>query len=788
MKNTIKKALSLVLACMLVMSMSAIAVLAEGDAVTIAMGYVTGEAGQQVVVPVTIGADSNVASGSFAIDFDSTQLTFIEATEGTVALSYYEVGVTADNANQIGVAFIGEDLGAVDAAGGTLFNLVFLVNASATEPVTELAFNFEAVRDTDVPGLFDAENTELTYQATNGTVVTGATADVMLSLGNVTGAVGETVSVPLTITADTYVVSGAFTVAYDSSALAFVDYTAGNIAEVTQVEVDAVADGASEVGVIFSTQNTATPITAAGTIVYINFEILEGAANSSALTINLVHPTDATANGGVATADGDVTDAVFLGGAVEITEAPVEPTTTTVTFNVTPADATVDFNGEVKTAVDGVATFENVEFGTLAYTVSKEGYISQNANIEVVADMAAIEVVLEAEAVEPDPEEPPVSDVPVPTVTSGHKNTHEVTYDAATQTITGRAYSDYTNITYIAVRIEIDGAAAKDITLTNNTTSMKKSGALVYAYKENGLVQNATIKYKDYEYNLVMEFVDDPTCVNLEDILLYNVGKVVSVTITPEKKLIVLQEDRYKLNVAVSTVNIGVKGEEGSTVTYRYDNENSYQTYDPAKNDGFYASANSAKSYTSYYHGDVGRYGAQKMRTMKRAQGTNYAYATITKGDYSTEYAFEYNARDFAYDAKSNGVDVSIESYLTRGVFTDSIVIDNDAKTIYFEASLQAPKGLAGIAVEVNNGLKTRKSRPRFAASAVSGFGLSTSNSGLTDAQIEKYGRYVLTKKASALASDDMTYTYEMLLCGGEDGLANQKFTVTVKWIDAPLP
>ena len=783
MKNTIKKGLSLVLACMLIMSMSAIAVLAEGDAVTIAMGYVTGEVGQQVVVPVTIGENSNVASASFAIDFDSTQLKFVEATEGTVALSYYEVGVTADNANQIGVAFIGEDLGAVDAAGGTLFNLVFVVKADATEPVTNLDFNFDAVRETDEPGLFDVDNTELTYQVTNGAVVTGVEADVMVSLGEVTGAVGETVSVPVTVTEDSYIVSGAFTVAYDSDNLAFVDYTAGDIAEVTQVEVDNVADGASEVGVIFSTQNTATPITAAGTIVYINFTILEGAVDSN-LTINLVHPTDETANGGVATADGDVEGAAFVGGRVVIgEEVEPEPTTTTVTFNVTPADATVEFNGETKTAVDGVATFENVEFGTLAYTVSKEGYVSQSANIEVVADMAAVEVVLEAEVVEP-----PVTDVPTPTVTVPSNSqysafTKEAYYDAETQTIIVRGFTDYDDSTYTYANISFEGTYGATLTTTTGMRYSKSTGNF-FAYREKGLSQTATIKYGDYTYNILVEFVDDPTCVNFQDLVTWNVEKIERVEIKTNDKVISLQADRYATNAQSSGAAFALIPEKGATVTYRYDTEASTQKYDGA--DGFVGYGN-IKGYVSYKTGEIGKYEKVKMPRMYRATGSNYIYVTLTKGEYSTEYRVTYHARDFAYSAEEAGVDVNIKSILPRRLFEDSVVIDNVNKTIYFEASMQEAIPTAGFGVEVDNALKTRASRPRSPSMPVSGYNLTGSVT-MSAEERELYERFVFTKKVSAMNSPDYTYSYQIKVFGGEDGLAYQFFTVTVKWIDEPLP
>ncbi|MDP4119258.1 MAG: cohesin domain-containing protein, partial [Bacillota bacterium] len=402
MKKTIKKSLSLLLVCLLVISVTAIMVAAETVAVDLTTGSVSGAAGDTVTVPVSIAANSGVASGSFAIDFNSSYLTLTDVesnADGMVALGNCQVGVTADNANQIGVAFIGDSLTEpVDANGGVLFNLVFKISQNVPTTTTALTFNFTNVRETDNMGLFDVDKNAVEVNAINGEVSISGTSEyspAQVTLGAASATPGETVSVPVNISANSYVVSGAFCVEYDSNVLEYTGYTDGALNGVTQLSVGGVADGSNAVGIIFSTENpTTSSITEGGTIATLSFKIKDGASTGTTtpLTFSLVRPDDALVQGGVATVDALDEDATFTGCNVTI-ETPI--TTSDVVFNVTPATATVTMNGNSVTAVGGVATFNDVDFGTYNYTVSADGYTDKTGSVDVVANTSPVTVSLD---------------------------------------------------------------------------------------------------------------------------------------------------------------------------------------------------------------------------------------------------------------------------------------------------------------------------------------------------------------------------------------------------------
>ncbi|MBE7060605.1 MAG: hypothetical protein E7389_07270, partial [Ruminococcaceae bacterium] len=61
MQNTIKKCLSVLLACLMIMSIATVAFAENG---TLTVGTATGKAGEDVVIPVTLNADG-VTSGVF---------------------------------------------------------------------------------------------------------------------------------------------------------------------------------------------------------------------------------------------------------------------------------------------------------------------------------------------------------------------------------------------------------------------------------------------------------------------------------------------------------------------------------------------------------------------------------------------------------------------------------------------------------------------------------------------------------------------------------------------------
>ncbi|MGR6836663.1 RCC1 domain-containing protein [Syntrophomonas erecta] len=94
----------------------------------------------------------------------------------------------------------------------------------------------------------------------------------------------------------------------------------------------------------------------------------------------------------------------FLDAAVtqQVSEA-AEPITYTVTFAVTPEDATVvvkDSEG-IEVAAEADGTYK-LEAGEYSYTVSAEGYVEQTGNFTVTGEAQTVTVVLEEETVQPE--------------------------------------------------------------------------------------------------------------------------------------------------------------------------------------------------------------------------------------------------------------------------------------------------------------------------------------------------------------------------------------------------
>ena len=832
MKNTIKKSLSLLLSCLLIMSMTVIMASAETDGVTIQIGSVSANAGEQVVVPVTIGADSNVASGAFAIDFDSAYLTFVEATAGTLALTQCEVGVTADNVNQIGVAFLGQDLAAVDAAGGTLFNLVFEVNASAPTKEAVLGFNFEPTRETDRPGLFDVDSAEVAYNAINGAVaIAGSAAYVpaTVALGTASAKPGETVAIPVTITENSYVVSGAFAVEYDGAVLEYVDYVAGSVENVSQLSVAATADGEDAVGIVFSTENATTAITAGGTIATLNFRVSDTAvAGDTALTFNLVRPDDALTQGGVATAEALDEEATFVNGKVTVEElvtstevtfhvtpenvaatvafngeeiatiegyatfenvvfgekeytvsaegyvtasgmvtvevgmATVEvaleavPTTTNVVFNVTPATAAVTLNGATINAVDGVATFENVEFGTYTYSVAAEGYVTANGSVTVAADMEPVTVVLEEAVAEK---------APVPTLVG--LRTFSQTYDEETQTITVTALN--TNAS-AGIAIALDEITELgNYTLGSSTgINFVNSGGYRYfvAKLANGANQIFTIKAKvsdtvTYTYTVNISFIADP--LSPADIATLRAFKA---EVNETKKQILVDYDNGNVLARAASIGVAVIPNDGVTVTYTYKSSSPDGT-----TTGFGVAITS--KYTLLSTGENteaaggGALGDVNMKIFKLSNGnTMKTEVVLSDGTNTKTYELQVRQRD-----QRVAGDINITAIKGLRVNEESIVFDNEAKTIYMETT--TANSSAGFAVAVDNGL-TKATRPRRIIAGQSGKSLSVGE--ISDTALkDRFDRYIVARLSAGTEQ-----TFNVTVFGGETGREYSVFTVTM--------
>ena len=931
MRKTIKKGLSLVLACLLIMSVAVVSVAAESQA-TLTIGSVSAQAGEQITVPVSISADSGVTIGSFAINFNSSFLTLNEVVygeEGMLELGSCIVGVTEDNKDQIGVAIVGPNLSTIDAEGGVLFNLVFTVNNAVPTTEETLSVDFTNVRDTDNNGLF-ADQTMLDVTLVDGIIsITGIEADVpAITLESITADAGAAIEVPLTITENSCVISGAFCIGYDSNVLEYTGYTDGELENVSQLLIDETADEESAVGVVFSTENATSAIVAGGTIATLKFNVKANApSGDSHLKFQLVRPDDVSVLGGVATSEALVENAIFNDATITISSAV---TTTEVTFVVTPDNATIEFNGEIieafegyatfedvafgekeytvsaegypsktgtvvveegmaevevilekvttadvvfnvtpadaqvtlgdvtVTAVDGVATFEDVTFGTYNYTVAKEDYETATGSVTVAEDTAPVTVVLTAitttdvvfnvtpvdaqvtlngvtisatdgvatfedveygtysysvaktgyetatgdvtvekgmEAVNVTLTQTPAEDTtPVPQV-YGLRTYGDVTYDPETKTVTAIALS-YNPTNFAAstagVALVIDG-----ITNNNNYTTSSagistgsSSGRKYFIAKPaNGMNQIYTINAKlgdqTYTYTVNMTFYDvEPGTVEPIDFI---TSKCSGITYMPQRKKIRIESDYARIVNMSTSVAFGLIPPEGGSVSYAYVSN----SLGLPQADVFRASLTTTNKYSIYSEGiDIVKEMTSR-ETSPRVQAIYYkneiqgsALSVITnvtvkdKDGNSTVYEVEMafrNAADQRYD-QGNQKDFNIVDAKVLRANQDSLVIDNENATIYFESTTDNLS--AGIAFNVGNGLG-KKYRPRRVVYNRSGYGLAygdvnTSTHGIN---ADVYDRFTVAKLANG------TYqTFEIFLCGGADGLDKKLYTVTVKF------
>lgn len=166
MKKTIKRSLSVLLACLVMMSMATVA-LADGAAVVV--GTATGEAGDSVAVTVSVTGDG-ITNGVFKVTYDTSTLTFASATS-TVDAEVAELSP----AGTISVAFA-----KTTAVTGTVATLNFTIKDGASAGSYDLTPSFAAADGNyhlEADGLF-ADDTRV--------------ADVTLTAGSVTVEEGET--------------------------------------------------------------------------------------------------------------------------------------------------------------------------------------------------------------------------------------------------------------------------------------------------------------------------------------------------------------------------------------------------------------------------------------------------------------------------------------------------------------------------------------------------------------------------------------------------------------------
>ena len=166
MQNTIKKCLSVLLACLMIMS---IATVAFADGGTLTVGTATGKAGDEVVIPVTLNAEG-VTSGVFKIRYDANVLTYKSAETAT-----FDASSTVDGATAGTVKFAFANSSAAVAADKALITVKFTIKAGTAAGTYSNAVSAEleeadAGHHLKADGFFDVNGNEVAVSLIAGSV------------------------------------------------------------------------------------------------------------------------------------------------------------------------------------------------------------------------------------------------------------------------------------------------------------------------------------------------------------------------------------------------------------------------------------------------------------------------------------------------------------------------------------------------------------------------------------------------------------------------------------------
>ena len=178
MQNTIKKCLSVLLACLMIMSIATVAFAENG---TLTAGTATGKAGEDVVIPVTLNAEG-VTSGVFKIRYDANVLTYKSANTAT-----FDASSTVDGATTGTVKFAFANESSAVAANTALITVTFTVKDGAEVGASTVSAELEAAdaeHHLKADGFFDANGNEVAVSITAGSV-TVEEAAVEIKYGDV---------------------------------------------------------------------------------------------------------------------------------------------------------------------------------------------------------------------------------------------------------------------------------------------------------------------------------------------------------------------------------------------------------------------------------------------------------------------------------------------------------------------------------------------------------------------------------------------------------------------------
>jgi len=374
--------------CLLAGMISLPVITSAADPVSVTLSNVTGTAGNDVTISLDISADSGLGAATFLIMYDNTKLTYKSYAAGSAAaggFTSFNPAFTGSGASTTpGITTINDSFmhsTGVNAAG-SLVAVTFTVKAgwSGTSPISLTVKDFAS---TDlVPIAYAKTNGGVTVTAPPVTVtfntaggsaispVTGSAGDPLsvadptrsgykflgwnpalpatipsadlnvtalwqadsatLTVGNVSGEVGDNVVVPISITGDSWLGAADLILVYDNTKL---EYQSGALGAAAAGSLSSFHNNPSvAIGIV-----NGDGITSAGVLANITFKILAGWTGSTPVSLAVV----------------DFYDVSYKAISHSTVPGSVTNESTPVTWQIT-FDANGGIGGETQTVADGV--------------------------------------------------------------------------------------------------------------------------------------------------------------------------------------------------------------------------------------------------------------------------------------------------------------------------------------------------------------------------------------------------------------------------------------------------
>jgi len=230
-----------------------------------------------------------------------------------------------------------------------------------------------------------------------------------------------------------------------------------------------------------------------------------------------------------------------------------------------------------------------------------------------------------------------------------------------------------------------------------------------------------------------------------------------------DTKKIAINVDRFPVINKSGSMGVAIIPAEGYTVTYNFTSSNGATAGFSNTNTSKYTLLSSGVNTETSGGGALGNV---PMKIFKKEDSTRIYVDVILSNDTdSVTYKMTIALRDPIVLG-----DVDIDEIKPLRADLDSFVLDNEAKTIYYETLPGVTS--AGFAVRVDNNF-TKANRPRRILTAKSGYSLSHGD--IKTEEKDTFDRYVVARRSAGT-----TQTYQVKVHGGEDGLSYTWYTVTV--------